>query len=76
MIEGYGGGLGPGALLTIDGVGSGDRGLQETSVRARVVRAEPAANRLSVGFLSLDGNAYGVLAELAKTVEAFRPLHR
>ena len=75
LIEG-GGGLGAGALLTVDALGTDEHDLLETRIPARVVRADPSGGWISVSFLALDDSAYAVLAALMKAVEPLRPLHR
>lgn len=64
VIEGYRGGLTPGALFAIDAVGKAGGEMTKVKVRARVVRSDSAKSSLAVNFLDLDGRAYGVLHEV------------
>lgn len=82
LIDGYDGGLRPGALLTIDALGSDEQALHETRIPARVVRVSPSAGggrismSISISFLALDDSAYGVLKQLMRAVETHRQPHR
>jgi hypothetical protein len=61
MIEGYQGRLSPGALFTLGRIAALDGTLAQVRIRARVVRAEAERQRLSVGFLAVDAEAYAIL---------------
>ena len=63
LIEGYDGRLSPGALLTVDALGTLDGALEPVVVRSRVVRADPESGRLVVSFLDVDDRAYHVLQD-------------
>jgi hypothetical protein len=63
MIEGYQGRLGPGALFILGRIAALDGTLAGVKVRARVVRADPGRQRLMVGFLAVDAQAYAILSD-------------
>lgn len=63
MIEGYEGKLSPGALFTLRRIATLEGDLAAVRVRSRVVRADPDRQRLMVGFLAVDEQAYAILSE-------------
>jgi PilZ domain len=63
MIEGYEGKLSPGALFTLARMATLKGDLTPVRVRSRVVRADPDRQRLMVGFLAVDEQAYAILSE-------------
>ena len=63
MIEGYQGRLSPGALFILRRIAALDGTLAAVKVRARVVRADPERQRLMVGFLAVDAEAYAILSD-------------
>lgn len=63
MIEGYEGRLSPGALFTLARMATLEGNLAPVRVPSRVVRADPDRQRLMVGFLTVDEQAYAILSE-------------
>lgn len=63
MIEGYEGRLTPGALFTLKRIVTLKGDLASVRVPSRVVRADPDRQRLMVGFLAIDEQAYAILSE-------------
>lgn len=63
MIEGYKGRLSPGALFILKRIATLEGDLAPVRVRSRVVRADPDRQRLMVGFLTVDQQAYAILCE-------------
>lgn len=63
MIEGYQGRLSPGALFILGRIAALDGALAVVKIRARVVRADAERQRLMVGFLAVDEQAYTILRD-------------
>ena len=63
MTDGYGGALTPGALFTIEAIGSVGHDMVPVEIRARVVRVKPEDRQLVVSLLTVDDRAYDVLQE-------------
>jgi hypothetical protein len=64
VIADYAGGLTPGSLFTIDGIGAEGEELTPVEVRARVLRISGDRQRLTVTFLFVDQPAFRVLQRL------------
>lgn len=78
LIDGYGGRLTAGALLTVEALGNGGGNLRAVNIRARVTRSErkdshPGECRLAVTYLDLDDEAYAVLAVALRSRAASAP---
>lgn len=65
-LDGYDGPRTPGSLLVIDGLSPAGLPPGEVRIRARVIRSDAAARRLTVAFLDIDIGAYSVLSALLR----------
>jgi hypothetical protein len=64
LIEGYEGGLTPGALLTVDEIGIEGGDMTPVAIRARVSRVDAALDHVVINFLDVDDAAYRILRDL------------
>lgn len=64
LVSGYSGDLGAGSLVTIDGMGVADGSVEDTNIKARVVRADANSGTLALTFLDIDQTGYAILAAL------------
>lgn len=62
MVTDYAGDLRAGALLDITRMGPVERKQESVSIKARVVRADPASGLLAISFLHIDQAAYDMLS--------------
>lgn len=66
LIDGYKGGLTPGALVTVSAIGESPKKMNDVSISARVVRSDNDAGVLVITFLDFDQSAFNFMKAITE----------